>query len=81
MYLQCLLDFRGKDVDALFVVTTNRNDDVRQLFSGFDEGLVHGFDVGAVMTDGLVQTPSPLVDIALDDANQALVRLSIHKYF
>ena len=81
MYLQRLLDFRREDINALFIVTANGNDNVRQFFSRFDKGLVHGLDVGAVMTNGLVQTPAPLVDITLNDTYQTLIGFSIHKYF
>lgn len=73
-----LLDFRGQDVDALFVLAAHRDDDVGEAFSGFDEALVHRLHIFLIMKDRLVEAASALVHITLDDSDEALVGAGIH---
>ena len=60
-------------------MATHRDNDVGKSFGGLDEEFVHRFHEGAVMADGLIESPTPLYHIPADDADESLVGIRIHE--
>ena len=76
-----MLNLGRQDVNTFLIFTTNRNDDICMTLGRLNEQFVHWLYEMFVMPDGFIQPTSTLLHITLDDTNQTLVSIRIHKNF
>ena len=78
--LEVAFDVHREDVNSHLVVATDGNNQVGIAFTGFDELLVHGLKDADVAIHHRLGGTSSFNDVALYDANQAVVWVGIDKH-